>query len=225
MKDRIIVVTGATGALGGAVVEAAARAGAQVASLARRPGSGPTFETSALWVGDADLSTPEGARLAMTRVAETLGGIDALINTVGGFASAAIGHDDEAVWTALYAQNVTPVLNACRAALPHLQRSHAGRIVNIGAQSALTPGAGLGPYAASKLAVHALTQALAAEARGRPTVNAVLPTTIDTPANRTAMPDADRSRWVPLPRLAMGVLALASAEVADINGALVPFRN
>ena len=93
----------------------------------------------------------------------------------------------------MYALNVLTALNASRSALPHLAALGAGRIVNVGAMGALQAGAGMGAYAASKAGVHRLTEALAAEWKGKITVNAVLPSTIDTPANRASMPKADFS--------------------------------
>jgi 3-oxoacyl-[acyl-carrier protein] reductase len=112
--------------------------------------------------------------------------------------------------------------NASRAAIPHLVTSGAGRIINIGAMGALQAGAGMGPYAASKSGVHRLTEALAAELKGKVTVNAVLPSTIDTAANRRDMPDADFSKWVRADELAEVILFLASDAASAVTGALLP---
>ena len=122
----------------------------------------------------------------------------------------------------LYNINVLTALNASRAALAHLGRSPAGRIVNIGAMGALHAGAGMGPYAASKAGVHRLTEALAAELKGRITVNAVLPSTIDTAANRASMPKADFAKWVRPKELADVILFLASDAASAVTGALLP---
>ena len=122
----------------------------------------------------------------------------------------------------MYALNVLTALNASRAALPHLVASGAGRIVNVGAMGALQAGAGMGPYAASKAGVHRLTEALAAEWKGKVTVNAVLPSTIDTPANRASMPKADFAKWVTPQELADVILFLASDAASAVTGALLP---
>src|SRR5262249_39933098 len=115
--------------------------------------------------------------------------------------------------------------NASRAAIPFLTQSGAGRIVNIGALAALNPAAGgMGPYTASKAAVHKLTESLAEELKGKVTVNAVLPSTLDTPANRRDMPKADFTAWVALEEAANVILFLASPEASAITGALIPLK-
>src|SRR6202012_5496740 len=98
----------------------------------------------------------------------------------------------------------------------------AGRIINVGAMGALQAGAGMGPYAASKAAVHRLTEALATEWKGKITVNAVLPSTIDTAVNRASMPNADFSKWVKPEELAEVILFLASDAASGVTGALLP---
>ncbi len=113
-------------------------------------------------------------------------------------------------------------MNASRAAIPHLGTSGTGRIISIGAMAALQAGAGMGPYAASKAGVHRLTEALAAELKGKVTVNAVLPSTIDTPANRRDMPKADFSKWVTPDELANVIFFLASDAASAVTGALLP---
>jgi NAD(P)-dependent dehydrogenase (short-subunit alcohol dehydrogenase family) len=123
----------------------------------------------------------------------------------------------------MYALNLKTALFACQGALPYLTESGSGRIVNVGAQSALHPGSGFGAYAASKSAVHRLTESLADELKLRGvTVNAVLPSTIDTPANRRDMPKADFDRWVKPADLAAVMLFLASDEAKVVTGALIP---
>ncbi len=119
--------------------------------------------------------------------------------------------------------NVQTTANASRAAIPHLKRSPAGRIVNVGANGALKASLGMGAYAASKAGVHSLTQALSEELKGDGvTVNAVLPSIIDTPTNRADMPKADFASWVRPEELAAVMLFLASEEASAVTGALVP---
>lgn len=123
----------------------------------------------------------------------------------------------------MYRLNVLTAATASRAAIPHLKRSAAGRIVNVGSAAALKAGLGMGAYAAAKSAVHSLTQALAEELKGdNVTVNAVLPSIIDTPTNRVDMPNADVSSWVAPADLAAVMLFLASEAATAITGALVP---
>jgi NAD(P)-dependent dehydrogenase (short-subunit alcohol dehydrogenase family) len=119
--------------------------------------------------------------------------------------------------------NLSTCLDTTRAALPHLKAASAGRVGNIGALGAIKAAAGMGAYAASKAGVHRLTESLAEETKGTGvTVNAVLPSIIDTPANRADMPDADPSKWVSPAQLAAVILFLASREAQAVTGALIP---
>ena len=126
-------------------------------------------------------------------------------------------------WRKLHAINLTTALTTTKLALPHLIKSSRGRVVNIGAGGAVCADGGLGAYAASKSAVHRLTEALAAEMRGTSvTVNAVLPSVIDTPQNRSAMPDADVMKWVQPSAITDVIAFIASPEARAVTGALIP---
>ena len=176
-----------------------------------------------LVVAGTDLASADQARAAMAAVNSHFGRIDALVNVAGGFLWEKIESGAPQNWERMFALNLKTTLNASQAALPYLVASGAGRIVNVGALAALKAGAGMGPYAASKSGVHRFTESLAEEFKGRSvTVNAVLPSTIDTPANRTSMPDADFSKWVAPGDLAAVILFLASREAGAVTGALVP---
>lgn len=164
---------------------------------------------------------PRPARLS-TPVVAHFGKLDALINIAGGFAFEAVAEGDPRTWQHMYALNVLTALNASRAAIPHLVASASARIVNIGAIGALQAGAGMGAYAASKAGVHRLTEALAAEWKGKITVNAVLPSIIDTSANRASMPKADFTKWVTPQELADVILFLVSDAASAVTGALLP---
>jgi len=133
-----------------------------------------------LELGGVDLTDAAQARKAIDSAVSHFGKLDALINIAGGFAFETVADGDPKTWQRMYALNVTTALNASRAAIPHLTASNAARIVNVGAMGALQAGAGMGAYAASKAGVHRLTEALAAEHKGKITVNAVLPSIIDT---------------------------------------------
>ena len=221
MNGKVVVVTGASGALGKVVAEVALARGARVAGIDHAPSQIPATPDR-IDLGGVDLSDPGQAKKAIDAAAAHFGRLDALINIAGGFAFEAIVEGDPKTWQRMYALNVLTALNASQSALPHLQASNAGRIVNIGAMGALQAGAGMGAYAASKAGVHRLTEALAAECKGRITVNAVLPSTIDTPANRASMPKADFKKWVTAEELAEVILFLASDAASAVTGALLP---
>jgi 3-oxoacyl-[acyl-carrier protein] reductase len=173
-------------------------------------------------LGGVDLSDPAHARQAIDTVVAHFGQLDVLLNIAGAFSFETIAEGDPKTWARLYTINVLTALNASRAAIPHLIASSAARIVNIGAMGALQAGSGMGPYAASKAGVHRLTEALAAELKGKVTVNAVLPSTIDTPANRASMPKTDFAKWVTGEELANVILFLASDQASAVTGALLP---
>jgi len=221
MDGKIVVVTGASGALGKIVAEAALARGARVAGLdhaaSQIPATGNRIE-----LGGVDLSDAAQAKKAIEAVAAHFGSLDALINIAGSFAFETVAEGDPKTWQRMYALNVLTALNASRSAIPHLAASRAARIVNVGAMAALQAGAGMGAYAASKAGVHRLTEALAAEWKGKITVNAVLPSIIDTPANRASMPKADFGKWVTPHELAEVILFLASDAASAVTGALIP---
>jgi NAD(P)-dependent dehydrogenase (short-subunit alcohol dehydrogenase family) len=221
MHGKVIVVTGASGALGKVVAETALARGARVAGI-DHANSQIADTPDRMELGGVDLSDPAQAKQAIEAVAAHFGRLDVLINVAGAFSFETIADGDPKTWQRLYTINVLTALNAARAAIPHLVTSKAGRIVNIGAIGALQAGSGMGPYAASKAGVHRLTEALAAELKGKVTVNAVLPSTIDTPANRADMPKADFTKWVTAEELANVILFLASDEASAITGALLP---
>ncbi|EAQ35556.1 NAD-dependent epimerase/dehydratase [Nitrobacter sp. Nb-311A] len=223
MQGKVIAITGASGALGKVVVESAIARGAGVACINRAAASsGATAKRIEL--GGVDLTDPAQALHAVDAAAAHFGRLDALVNVAGAFAFETVADGDPKTWQRLYAINVTTALNTSRAAIPHLVASGAGRIVNIGATGAIQAGAGMGAYAASKAAVHRLTEALASELKGKVTVNAVLPSTIDTPANRKDMPKADFATWVTADELANVILFLTSDAASGVTGALLPVR-
>jgi NAD(P)-dependent dehydrogenase (short-subunit alcohol dehydrogenase family) len=221
MDRKVIVVTGALGALGRVVTDLALARGAKVASVDHAPTQVPATSDQ-LELGGVDLTDAAAAKKAIDHAAAHFGGLDALINIAGGFAFETVADGDPKTWQRMYALNVTTALNASRAAIPHLVASGVGRIINVGALGALQAGSGMGPYAASKAGVHRLTEALAAEYKGRITVNAVLPSIIDTAANRASMPKADFTKWVAPKELADVILFLASDAASAVTGALLP---
>ncbi|SNS99574.1 3-oxoacyl-[acyl-carrier protein] reductase [Tardiphaga sp. OK246] len=221
MNGKIVVITGASGALGQVVLDRAVKSGATIAAIdhsAKTPASTP----DRLQIGGVDLSDAAQADAAIAAVVKQFGKIDVLINIAGAFTFENIADGNNKSWETMHRLNLLTALNASRAAIPHLTSSKAGRIINIGAMGALQAGAGMGPYAASKAGVHRLTETLAAELKGKVTVNAVLPSTIDTAANRRDMPNADFSKWVTPDELASVILFLASDAASALTGALLP---
>jgi NAD(P)-dependent dehydrogenase (short-subunit alcohol dehydrogenase family) len=221
MDGKVIVVTGSLGALGKVVAQAALARGARVAGVDHAQVQTPAT-ANRIELGGVDLSDAAQAKTAIDAAASHFGRLDALINIAGGFAFETVAEGESKTWQRMYALNVATALNASRAALSHLASAGAGRIVNIGAMGALQAGAGMGAYAASKAGVHRLTEALAAEWKGKITVNAVLPSIIDTAANRASMPNADFAKWVTPQELAEVILFLASDAASAVTGALIP---
>ncbi len=221
MQGKVIAVTGGFGALGRAVVEAARAAGAKVAAIdfvaAPAPG-----DDGVLRIGEVDLADPEAAERAIAEVVARFGRLDALVNVAGGFRWQTLADGAFAGWTDLYRMNVLTAAAASKAAAPHLAASGHGAIVNIGANGAVKAAAGMGAYAAAKGGVHRLTEALAEEWKGKVRVNAILPSILDTPANRADMPKADPSAWVSLAEAAAAILFLASDAASGVTGALLP---
>ena len=221
MDGKVVVVTGALGALGKVVAETAFARGAKVAGVDHAASQIPPTENR-IELGGVDLSDAAAAKKAIDAVASHFGRLDALINIAGGFAFETVAEGDPKTWQRMYAINVLTALNASRSALPHLAASRSARIVNVGAIGALQAGPGMGAYAASKAGVHRLTEALAAEWKGKITVNAVLPSIINTPANRDSMPKADFGKWVTPQELAEVMLFLVSDAASAVTGALLP---
>jgi NAD(P)-dependent dehydrogenase (short-subunit alcohol dehydrogenase family) len=221
MQNKVILITGASGALGKVVAETALARGAKVVGVDHATAQAANT-SDRMEIGGVDLSDATAAKTAVDAAAAHFGRLDALINIAGAFSFEMIADGDSKTWQRLHTINVMTAFNASRAAIPHLIKSNAGRIINIGAMGALQAGAGMGPYAASKAGVHRLTEALAAELKGKVTVNAVLPSTIDTPANRRDMPKADFTKWVTSDELANIILFLASDAASAVTGALLP---
>lgn len=220
LDGKVVVVTGASGQLGRAVVDTVRAQGARVALLDIAEGAAP--EGSRSW--KADVSSLADARRVFGEIAGHFGRIDALANIAGGFRWQTVeGSEDLAEWSALHTINLQTCVNASKAALPWLQRTGAGRIVNVGAMGAVKAASGMGAYAASKAGVMRFTEALADELKLQGiTVNAVLPSIIDTPANRADMPKAPHDRWVKPAEIAGVIAFLMSDAAAAVTGALIP---
>jgi NAD(P)-dependent dehydrogenase (short-subunit alcohol dehydrogenase family) len=222
LAGKRIAITGAAGNLGAAMVREAAAAGARVAALDRLPITIADAPAGLLILSGIDLSQPATAESAFSQVAQRLGGLDALVNIAGTFRWETLSSGRIETWDLLYSINLRTAVLASKAALPYLAHQ-GGRIVNVGAMGANRAGTGMGAYAASKAGVARLTEALAEELKDQGiTVNAVLPSIIDTPQNRAEMANADFSRWVTPQALSQVIGFLLSDAAAAVTGALVP---
>jgi NAD(P)-dependent dehydrogenase (short-subunit alcohol dehydrogenase family) len=220
LTGKVVVVTGAFGQLGRAVVQEVLAQGARAAMLGRAAGEAP--DGAAAW--RVDLTSLADTTRVLAEVAQHFGRIDGLANIAGGFRWQTVEKsEDLSEWSALHAMNLQTCVTASKAVLPHLQRAGAGRIVNVGAMGALKGASGMGAYAASKAGVMRFTEALADEVKLQDiTVNAVLPSIIDTPQNRADMPTAPHGRWVKAQEIAGVIAFLLSDAAAVVTGALVP---
>lgn len=214
----VTVITGAAGALGSAAAAHFAAAGATLALLDVAPIEGPHHAQV------CDLTDADACREAVAVIEREVGPIAVLANIAGGFAMGEAVHETSAkTWDFLMGLNAHSVLNMARAVVPHMLERGRGRIVNIGAGPGQHGVAQLGAYSASKSVVIRLTEAMAGELKTRGiNVNCILPSVIDTPANRESMPDADFTTWVTPEAMAKVIAFLASADADPIHGAALP---
>jgi len=223
LSGKVIAVSGGFGVLGQAVTATLAGYGTSVASIdfAAAPATGQA--AGIRLYGGVDLADEESANSVMRRIVHDTGRLDGLINIAGGFHWEKLEGGALDTWDSMYRINLRTAVVACKSALPYLAKSGKGRIVNIGAMGAIKAGAGMGSYAASKAGVAKLTEALAEELKDQGvTVNAILPSMIDTPRNRLDMPDADFSRWVAPSAIAEVIAFLLSDAAGAVTGALIP---
>jgi NAD(P)-dependent dehydrogenase (short-subunit alcohol dehydrogenase family) len=216
----VILVTGATGGLGPAVVKTFLRGGADAVFGVTRSWDGRSLPEGSFHPIEADLTTVEGCRHAAQRARP----VDALVHVMGGFAGGTpVGETTDEVWNRMMDLNLRSAFYMIREVLPSMLEAGSGRIIAVGSRAGLEPAATLSAYAVSKAALHTLIRTVALEVAGSGvTANAVLPGVIDTAANRKAMPRADYTKWVKPEAIAEVLLWLASSEAAEVNGALVP---
>ena len=223
LGGQVVAVTGASGALGSAVVRTLRSCNAVVAQIEHAAIA--QGNTEPLRFGGYDLAESAPAAAALAQVVSKAGRVDSLINIAGGFQFQILEAGSLEHWDKMYRENLRSAVACCAAALPYLVKSGSGRIINLGAAGAEHAGAGMGGYAAAKAGIARLTESLAAELKDRGvTVNAILPSIMDTPRNRLDMPDADFTRWVPLESVAKLMAFLLSDAAAAITGALIPIK-
>jgi|SRR5271156_5106783 len=222
MSHRSVIVTGGFGALGRVVAAAFAAQGDRVARVDFAPHA-PDVIQGGLDLAGVDLTDALAASHVVEKVIDTFGGVHVLVNIAGGFIWEPLGGGNIASWRRMYDMNVATAATMTMAALPALKAAGGARIINMGAGAAVKADIGMGAYAASKAGVHRLTEGLAAELSSDDvTVNAILPSIIDTATNRADMPNADTRQWVRPEAIADVILFLASPASRAISGALIP---
>ncbi len=230
LTGQVVVVTGAAGNLGGAVARAFLSEGARLALVDRAPDRLPTLYPDLVDSPDhmlatsVDLTDASAVELMAKQAVMRLGRLDALVNTVGGFAAGTPVHETSSeVWDQMFSLNLRTMLVATRAVVPYMLQQGCGKIVNVAARAALQGSSTMAPYSASKSAVLRATESIAAELKNRGVnVNCVLPSIIDTVQNRVAMPKANYDRWVKPEAIADVILFLASDAARAITGAAIP---
>lgn len=228
MPPQVVLITGASGNLGLACARRFLALGCRLILIDRSPdrlraalpeASHPDHLTLS-----ADLTDPTATAAAVAQAIAATHRLDALVNTVGGYTGGTpLDAAPASDFDRMFALNVLPVLNTCRAALPFMLANRSGRIVNVASRHADRAPAGHAAYAAAKAAVLRITESIAADYRTQGvTANCVLPTTLDTPANRAAMPTANHAAWLSPDSLANVIAFLASPQAIDLVGVAIP---
>ena len=218
MKGKVVLITGGAGALGQTVVPVFVSAGASVILGDRNP-----VQVPGVTALKADFTDQTQVRGLVNEVIQSSGRLDALVNLIGGFATGRVVDTDVSLWQRMLAMNLTSAFLLSQAVLPSMLERRQGRIVHVAARAALEPFPGAAAYIVSKAGLVALIRTLSKELNGSGvTVNGVLPSTIDTPVNRKAMPEADLSKWARPESIARTLAFLASDDANQINGALIP---
>ncbi len=230
LKDQVVIITGAVGNLGTATARVFQQAGAKTVLVDRSPDrlgkAFPEIADSANHVlaGGIDFSDPASLGKLAEQTLKRFGRVDALVNTVGAFRGGKPVHAaDPADWDFLFNANVRTTLLCCRAVIPQMLKQKRGKIINVSSREGLEAHAGFAAYSASKSAVLRLTEALSSELKTSDiNVNCIMPSVIDTPQNRAAMPNADYSKWVEPTAIAEVIAFLASDAARAITGAAIP---
>jgi NAD(P)-dependent dehydrogenase (short-subunit alcohol dehydrogenase family) len=229
-SDRVVVVTGAAGNLGSAVARAFQSAGAKLALVDRAEGrlqsifpdmaASPNY----FFANSVDLTDADSVQSMVDQTIKNFDRIDFLVNTVGGYRAGTLVHETPLeTWDFMLNLNARSVFLSSRAVIPHMLQQGSGKIINVAARAAERGRANMAAYSVSKSAVMRLTESMAAELRDADiNVNCILPSTIDTPANRQAMPNADYGRWVKPEAVAEVILFLASEGARTLNGVSIP---
>lgn len=223
MSERVILITGANGGLGTLVTQRFLATGAMVVGVSRKIAQ-KDFPTANFMPISADFTKAVEVRSAMESIIGRYGQLDVLVHVMGAFAGGkTVAEIDDATWEQMRDLNLTSAFYVLRAAIPHLRESKAGRVVAIGSLAAVEPHAELGAYGTFKSALVSLVRTVAAENQDvRLTANVVLPGTMDTAANRQAMPKADFAKWLKPADVADLVVWLADEAAGHITGTVIP---
>jgi len=225
--ERVVILTGAAGNLGRAVARSFFEDDHRLVLVdARAEGLKEAFgeDGSDRLLVVANLLDQQQADTMVRSALDRFGRVDVLCNLAGGFRMGEAVHEtSDETWESLFDLNVRTVLHMVRAVVPHMLERGNGKVVNVSAFCSRKGVALMGAYTASKTVVARLTEAMAGELRDRGiNVNCVLPTVIDTPENRRAMPEADPASWVASRDLANVIRFLSSEEARAIHGAAIP---
>ena len=223
MKGKVVLVTGADGGLGVHVTQAFLDTAATVIGSSRKIQQSDFNHPNFVAI-PAEISTREGAKVLVDQVVARFGKLDILVHTVGGFAGGqSIVETDDVTFQRMLDLNLNSVFHILRAAVPALRQTGNGRVIAIGSRAAVDPGPSVGAYSASKAAMVSLIRTAALENKDAGlTANVILPGTMDTPANRQAMPGADFAKWVRPATVASLIVWLARDAGRDVNGAVIP---
>jgi NAD(P)-dependent dehydrogenase (short-subunit alcohol dehydrogenase family) len=223
MQGKVVLVTGANGGLGTSVTKAFLSAGANVAGVSPSIKQSDFPQPNFLAVA-GKLTNSQSAATIVNTVLQRFERVDALVHLVGGFGGGKpVQETDDATFENMFDVNLRSAFYMLKATLPAMRKAGAGRIVAIGSRAALEPAAGIGAYSASKAALVSLIRTVAVENKDLGiTANVLLPGTIDTPTNRSAMPGADTSKWVKPEKLAGLIVWLAGEAASQVSGAVIP---
>ena len=229
-ENSVVMITGPTGNLGSAVVTAFRQAGAKLVLVDRHPNrlhkiyADLSTSDDHFLATSVDVTDPEAVGKMAAEAIERLGQIDILVNTVGGYRAGKPLHETSLeTLDFMFKLNAQTIFNTCRAVIPFMIDQKHGKIINVAAKPGLKGSKNSSAYSAAKSAVIRLTESMAAELKRQEiNVNCILPSVIDTPENRAAMPNAAHNRWVTPQSLADVILFLASDAARDIHGAAIP---
>jgi NAD(P)-dependent dehydrogenase (short-subunit alcohol dehydrogenase family) len=230
LNDKVVLISGATGALGSAVTHEFAQTGARLVLTARSEQKLERLTAEAGCAAErtltiaADITQSHGVRDLVDAAVAHFGRVDVLLNTAGGWVGGEpVAETPVEKWDHMLGLNLRAAFLLSRAILPLMLEAGWGRIVHVSSKTAVTPGAKRAAYAVSKMGLITLTEVIAAEVKGTGvTANVILPSVIDTPANRASMPKADPRKWVPPERIAATMRFLCSDAAGSINGARIP---
>ena len=230
LRDRVVLISGATGALGSAVTRTFAHTAASLVLTGRSEDKLERLSTETdlpeerIFTVAADATQAEEVEKLVDTTVARFGRLDVLLNTAGGWRGGApVWETSLEEWNHMLALNLHSAFFLSRVVLPHMLDAGWGRIVHVSSKTAVAPRAKRAAYAVSKMALITLTEIVAAEVKGMGiTANVILPSVIDTQTNRAAMPKANTSKWVPPERIAETMQFLCSDAGASINGARIP---